>query len=141
MVAMADEDIFETTIAGRTMWFKKSSEGQLIALQRVLNRLRTQFTTAKDPVVKREAATKLGATVLDVAESRFVDQADRDWVEQQMLLGLVDIKEIMTIFSNGVVREEPEPDDAPPPAKKTAAKRSPKAAPAKKTANASRARR
>jgi hypothetical protein len=56
-------------------------------------------------------------------------------------LGLVDIPEIMKIFSNGAVREEPQPDDAPPPAKKTAAKRSPKAAPAKKTANASRARR
>jgi len=92
-------------------------------------------------VVRREAATKLGATVLDVAESRFVDPADRDWVEEQMLLGLVDIPEIMKIFSNGAVREEPQPDDAPPPAKKTAAKRSPKAAPAKKTANASRARR
>jgi hypothetical protein len=138
---MADEDTFETTIAGRTMLFKKSSEGQLIALQRVLNRLRTQFSTAEDPVVRREAATKLGATVLDVAESRFVDPADRDWVEEQMLLGLVDIPEVMKIFSNGAVREEPQPDDAPPPAKKTAAKRSPKAAPAKKTANASRARR
>lgn len=136
---MADEDTFETTIAGRKMWFKKSSEGQLIALQRVMNRLRVQFQTAENPEVRREAATKLGATVLDVAESRFVDQADRDWVEQEMLLGRIDIPEVMKIFSNGNVKEDPEPDDAPP--KKAAAKRSPKAAPVKKTANAPRTRR
>lgn len=136
---MADEDTFETTIAGRMMRFRKSSEGQLIALQRVMNRLKLQFNSAEDPVVRREAATRLGTTVLDVAESRFTDPADRDWVEERMLLGEIDIPDIMRIFSNGHVVEDPEPDDAPP--KKTAAKRSPKAASVKKTANAPRTRR
>lgn len=137
---MADEDTFEATIAGRTMRFHKSSEGQLVALQRVLNRMRMQFSASDDAAVKRDIAGRLGSVVLDVAESRFTSSEDRDWVEEQMLMGKIDIPDVMIIFANGVVKELPLPDDAAPP-KKTAAKRTPKAAPVKKTANAPRARR
>lgn len=141
MAEEVPEGTFEIPIAGRMMRFHKSSQGSLIALRRVLTRLYGQFNAAHDPELRTQLTDKIAGVVLDVAESRFVDAQDRDFVEQQMMLGVIDMPDVMRIFANGAIDKDSVPDDAPPPAKKTAAKRTPKAAPVKKTANASRARR
>jgi len=134
---MADKGIFELTIKGRAMRFHPSSEGQLMMLQRVLTRLESQFDASTDTKTRRDLAERIGKTILDIVETKFVDPEDRDWVEEQMLLGNIDIPDIMPVFANGAMKPKPAPDDAPPPVKKTPARK----APAKKTANASRAQR
>jgi hypothetical protein len=132
---MADEDTFELPIGGRLIWFKKSSEGQLVVLQRVLNRVRAQFSAATEQAEQRAHADRLAKLVLDAAESRFVHEADRDWVEEQLIIGAIDLPDIMPIFANGAMKPAKDPDDAPPPAKKANAR---KAAQVKKVANAPR---
>lgn len=141
---MADEDTFELTLAGRPITFRKTVQGQVVALQRVVTRLRGQLATLPDgdDEAHNELLTKINTTILDVAESRFTSAEDRDFVEQKMLMGEIDIFDMMDIFRNGAAKPAQIPDDAPAPARKTAAKKATaKKATAKKAANGNRTRR
>lgn len=144
MVSMAEEvtqdtpaipeGMFELTLAGRTIRFYEVTDGQTTALRRYVMRLKDELDTA-DRERQREIYGLAQKAPLDVIETRFVNIADRDWVEQQLMLGVLDIKELMRVFANGgTLDDEPAPaDDADPAPKRKRA--------AKKVANASRARR
>ena len=95
-------------------------------------RLQAELDTA-DRERQREIYDLIQKAPLDIIETRFTDIADRDWVEQQLMLGVLDIKELMRVFANGASISEPPADDADPAPKRKRA--------AKKVANASRARR
>jgi len=142
MVSMAEEvtqdtstipeGMFDLTLAGRTIRFREVSQGQTTILRRYLVRLQTELDTA-DPQRQREIYDLIQKAPLDIIETRFTDIADRDWVEQQLMLGVLDVKELMRVFANGAAIDEPPADDADPAPKRKRA--------AKKVANASRARR
>lgn len=128
------DGMFELELAGRKILFRQVSEGQTTALQRYLIRLRDELQGA-DRDRQYEIYQLIHKAPLDIIETRFVDIADRDWVEQQMMMDLLDIKELMRVFANGAPIEQPAPADDADPAPKR------KRPAAKKVANASRARR
>jgi hypothetical protein len=138
MVDMTDEVIegtvevpeghFEMTLLGRTMLFKEITGGQRTALVRLTHRLRTQFDAAQDEQLKTDIIMQLQRLPMDVVETRFTNPDDRDWAEEQMLLGNLDPEDLYRVFVNGKRVTEQEPDDAAPaapkkPGRKPAAKK------------------
>jgi hypothetical protein len=132
---MADEvSEFEYTLAGRTMRFRYPHGGQLIMLQRMrqraLNLLRE--LQGDDPGIvatRMQAISSMNLQTLDLIESLFLDPEDVAFVEQKMIIGEIDLPDLLPIMSGGKTTITAEDDDdpqAPPAILKTK-----KAAPAK----------
>lgn len=143
---MADEgsaDTFVYTLAGREITFLKTTQAQLLMMQRIVARIQRQMhAAAQDPEAVSQLIADLNNFAFEAAESRFIDPADLVFVEQQVLRGNISQEEIFGILSNGVRRERQPDDDADPaPAKRGRKSPAKKAAPVKKTANPRRAAR
>lgn len=128
---MADEgsaDTFEYTIAGRTMWFLKSSQSQLIMLDRMGRQIRMRIDATEDPDEMRTLLDQMNDMAFETAESRFTSSDDLDFVRREILRGNVELEDVYGILANGNRQSPPDDDADPVPAKKT------RKAPAKKAA-------
>lgn len=135
----ADVDgAFSFPVLGRVMWFKPPSTGQLILLQR----FRMQLKGIANNDAGYSLIMSVSMKTLNVIDSLFLDPDDRDWTEEQLIAGKLEVNELMPILAGGNATVGT-PDDADPAPKKKAAKKAVKAAPtarAAKAANSSRAR-
>lgn len=130
------EGAFSFEANGRLMWFKPPSTGQLILLQR----FRMQLKGIANNDSGYQLIMSVSMKTLNVIDSLFLDSADRDWVEDQLISGKLEVSELIPILAGGNASVDT-PDDVAP--KKKAVKKAVKAAPtarAAKAANSSRAR-
>lgn len=142
MVGMADQapETFTVPLGGRQIEFKLVTLGQNLILQRLTRSVQKQIETAPAEEVPL-LYNNLVQSTLDVIETRFVRDEDREFVVAEMLAGRIDFEHLKNVLANGRLEPEAPDDDADvalkTPRKKAAAK---KAAAAKKT-NPTRARR
>lgn len=136
---MADEDNIVThKLLGRDMQFRPVSPGQLVLISRMAQRAMRQVDEGETVA----AFNSLMVKMLDLIESLFVSEQDRQDVEDAMLAGKISLEEVQSIAFGG--KTEPAPDDADPVvAPKTLRSKRPAAVAkvAKKTANPRRAAR
>src|SRR5688572_19694270 len=130
--------VFPYTLKGRLMWFKPAMPAQFTLLQREW--LKMQRMPSGEGYGK--AYMDVQVKTLTVIESQFLDGADQEWVEDQMLNGKIDIPDLMPILSGGKGGKETD-DDAEVEQAPRAVRRATKKAvtPAKKAANAQRSKR
>lgn len=128
------ENTFTLTLAGREILFNKTSPGQITAMQRYIDKIRIQMIGADDDTIS-QLFTKINKIMLDVIDTRFVHEEDREYIEKQLMFGGIEVQEIMVVLSNGNKPKPVTPDDQPPAAKKTAGRKAPAKKAAKKTAN------
>lgn len=135
MVGMADQapETFTVPLSGRDIEFKFVTIGQNMILQRLTRSVQKQVESAPMEEVPGLWNNLVQAT-LDVIDTRFVRDEDRDFVTAEMLAGRIDFEDLKHVLANGKRETEAPPDDADVqlkvPRKKAAAK---KAAAAKKT--------
>lgn len=114
MSEQTPENTFTLTLAGREILFYHTSPGQLTAMQRYLDKLRTQFSASEGETALNQLYTKINKVMLDVVDGRFVNEEDRDWAEQQMMLGKLELAEVLEVLRNGAPRPAVIADDADP---------------------------
>lgn len=143
MVGEVSAETHVLSVGGRDITFYKLSPAMLMASRRYLEQLRRKAEEADDVVVALQFYDKMTDSMMDVIDSRFVDEADQTWVAQQMMLGKIDMRDLTAILRNGAASPSAADDDEDVPAKKKPAgrKAAAKKAAAKKTANPTRARR
>lgn len=127
---MADEEQLVTiNLLGRDMQFRKLSTGQSVLVQRIGARAEKASNAAGEDAMKLgEAFSGMMVRILDVVDTLFVSEQDRQDVEDAVLARKLDVPDLMAILLGGR-RPEPEPDDADPkPVKKAAKKAQPKMA-------------
>lgn len=129
---------FPYTLKGRKMWFKPAIHAQFILLQREW----LKMTQLKEGEQYGKLYIAVQVKTLAVIESQFLDEADREWVEDLMLNGKIDIPDLMPILSGGKGGKETDDDAEVEQAPRAARRAVKKAAPVKKAAaNAQRTRR
>lgn len=122
---MSDEAvIFPMTLAGREIKFKRPVLGQVLILQRLFHR---QMKANESGDVKGDAMTTVIMKTLDFIDTLVIEDEDRQFIEDQMLAGVIDWQEIMGVLSGGMKDKEEADDEAPKPIKR-APRKSPKAA-------------
>lgn len=107
---------FEYTVCGRKMWFRRPIDGQLIMLQR----FRMQIKGASEENLA-DVIMSVTTKTLNLIDSLFIDAADRDFVEEQLIAGKVGIAQLMGILT-GKDTTEPADDETPAPKKRPAKK-------------------
>lgn len=130
---------FTLTLAGREILFNKTSPGQITAMQRYIDKIRIQMIGADETTIS-QLFTKINKIMLDVIDTRFADEQDREYIEKQLMFGAIDIRELMVVLSNGNKPKPATPDDEPPTPVKKAAKKPARKPAAKKTTNPRRAK-
>jgi hypothetical protein len=130
---MSDEvpATFTMPLAGRDIEFRRAGLGQVLVLQRMLQRQRKLAEAAKEDD-KGDAMTSVIVRTLDFIDTLVVQEDDRQFIEDQMLAGEIELPDIMGALSGPKATRQAD-DQAP-----VSAKRTPKKV-AKKTV-ASRAR-
>jgi len=108
------EGAFSYTLGGRLMWFKPPATGQLILLQR----FRMQLKSVTDDVAGRQLIMSISMKTLNVIDSLFLDAADRDFTENLLITGQLQLNELMPVLSGA----SSQPDDDAEPAKKAVKK-------------------
>jgi hypothetical protein len=104
---MTDEvGTFTYTLLGREMRFKLPHQGQIIILQRMLDRARRHAENPDDGAGRR-MMLELSVQALELIESLFLEPADAAAVEKAMLRGELDFEELMPILGGG--RDKPQP--------------------------------
>lgn len=128
---MSDEapETFNRTFAGREIAFKTPGLGQVLMLQRITQRSLKQADEDDRGQIMTDAIIKS----LELVDKLVVHQEDRQFLEDGMLEGTIDFRDLLTVLS-GKGGQEQADDEAPKV--KTAAKRSPKAAPVAKPVKA-----
>lgn len=142
MSEQTPENTFTLTLAGREILFNKTSPGQVTVMQRYIERIRAQMDGVDDAAMG-ELFTKINRVMLDVVDTRFAKEEDRDWVEQQMMQGKLEISELLEVLRNGAPHTpRPADDDTPPTPAKRPGRKTPaaKKAAAKKAATSRRAK-
>jgi len=130
---MADEDNLVTlTMLDRQMQFRSLSPGQLLLLKRMTQRLRDKEKHARQDEASGNAYMEIMVKILDVIDTLFVSETDRQDVEDAILQRKMDLRELMQVM-HGKPIEELEEDDADPVAMPAVLK-SKKSATVKKTA-------
>lgn len=102
---MADTT-FSRTIGGREILFKPPTDAQLLMVGR-LTRTSRQFAEAKEEELDRVQITggvEKMSMILDIIDSMVVSPVDRDWLEEQIINGSLDLQELVGALDGG---EEP----------------------------------
>lgn len=129
-----EADTFTMTLAGRRILFRKTHVGQIMMLQRTAMRSVTQAAEEGQDELTRINAVSTGILkVLDFIDKLIVNPGDRQFIEDKMLEGTITWEQLVACLGGGRQEQEVADDEAPQP-KKTAAKRTPRAASAAKTA-------
>jgi len=125
---------FPYTLKGRVMWFKPIGSGQVMLLQRFRARLAHLRQQNEDDAYLR-LVFDVSVKTLNVIDSLFLDPADREWVEELMITGAIDVQDLLPVMSG---KNAPPDDDAEVEVKPRAVKRAVKKA---SVANARRTQR
>ena len=133
---MAEDATFEYPVGDRVIVFKKLSPGRFDVLRRYMAKRHDIARTTTDEDVAMRAGHEASDAFWQVLESLFVDPADVEWLQREILAGRVDDAKLWPIMYGFMITDAPE-DDADP----KSAKRPAKKAAAKKTANPRRANR
>lgn len=111
---MADDEQFVTIpMLGRDMQFRVLSPGQMLLVQRMGQRARKAADVAGDDADVGKAYTQMMVKILDVVDTLFVSEQDRDDVEAAVLNRQLDVQDLTAILFGGRQVEQP-PDDADP---------------------------
>jgi hypothetical protein len=134
------DDIVTRQLLGRDMQFRRITPGQQLLMVRMSRRAQGQLKDGDADTIYADLMIKM----LDMIESLFVSDQDRQDVEDALLTGKLPLEELQQVALGAKAKEEV-PDDADPVVAPKALK-SKKAAPtttvnAKKTANPRRAAR
>ena len=129
------------TFAGREIWFKPPSRGQIQALKRA----HTVFSREVEAASEDEDVERLRSVVgefndmaLDLVDSMYLYPEDRKFILGALVRGEVEPGDLMgLLFGN----DEPDDDEEPVPVKPKGKPKGARPAQAKKAANASRTRR
>jgi|SRR5687767_9858085 len=146
---MADEGAvatFEYTVGGRLLTFKKITIPQITMLKRYVESLKLKSAAAieaEDITTVMALTRKMNEATWTTVESQFTSPEDLEWVQLEIIAGRLQEEDLMPLLSNGTLQTAPPDDDADPTPAKRPGRKAPakKAAPAKKTANPSRAKR
>lgn len=138
---MDEEEFVTISLLGRNMQFRTLSPGQMLLVQRMGQRAKKASTAAGEDVGSLGAAySTLMIKVLDVVDTLFVSEQDREDVETAVLARKLDVSDLFAILYGGYQPDQP--DDDADPVKAPKALRNKKAATVvKKTANPRRAAR
>lgn len=109
----SDETTFSLDLAGRSILFKRAKPGQLLMLQRLLEGLRSKMDTAASDTERGNLFIRLNKHSLDMIESLVVQPEDVEFLQEKMLLGVLDVEDLRPVLSGGKTPEAV-PDDAPP---------------------------
>lgn len=118
---MSDEvsDTFTMTLAGREIMFRRPKLGQVIVLERTARRLMKKAES--DGKDQGEAMTIAVVRTLDFIETLMIHDADRQFVEDEMLAGNIDWQDLMKAMT-GEGNSETADDEAPKPRRRTPVK-------------------
>lgn len=133
------EDTFTHILLGREMQFRKAKRGQLL----MLFRMRGKLKNMPDDTDSRQMWDSLNTVterMLDLIDSLFLDENDREDVERAMINGTLDIDDLTPLLGGGVESEQVADDEDPKP-RKTAGRKAPAKRAAKKVANGARTKR
>lgn len=129
---MADEDsedTFEYTIDGKLMVFKKMSPTRLLLVGR-MNDVAVRNVKQAEAAKDKEAYVKYTNQIMEIfwsaVEAHFIDPDDLAHVQQAVIAGRIDLKDVAPLLSNGRKAGD-EDDDTPPPTSKPVRKRAAKA--------------
>jgi hypothetical protein len=143
MVDMADEgkaDTFEHTISGRVMTLNKNAPGKVAMLERYWESMSKKANAADTAEEGIRIAKAMSDAVWGLVETQFIDPADLEFVQLEIVMGRVDESVLGPILANGMTRDKVDDDADPAPVKKTPGRKtSPKKAAPR--ANPSRAKR
>lgn len=107
---MADEDTTVTiTLLGRQMQVRQMTPGQTIIMMRLANRAQKQSDASKNPAATVHAYKDLMIKMMDLVDTLFVSESDRQDVEDALIARQLDINDLMNVALGG--RRAPEPDD------------------------------
>lgn len=141
---MADEDkIVEVELLGRQMQIRIMTPGQAVLMARMAQRTRRQSSDPSDVKAASDAYNSLMTKMLDVVDTLFVSETDRQDVEDAVLARKISLDDLMMVALGGR-RPQPLDDDADPVAAPKTLKDKKAAGVtkvAKKTANSRRASR
>lgn len=126
---MTTDDQFTYDVCGRTLHCKRLAEGQLVMMQRLLARWQEEMDGASTQKQRGELIVKMSSISLDLIESQLLNKEDVAFLEEQLLMGKVDLEDLRPILSGGRKVEKQEDDQ---PVKATKAVRTPRKA-AKRT--------
>ena len=112
-------------------------DAQLLMLQRLYTHLRDGIDR-EDEAALRQSMDALDRKWLTVIESLIVDPADVEFLEQQMLTGKVELKDLRPIISGGRIEEPETADDEPRKTVRKTPAKAPKKTAKKTVARASR---
>lgn len=124
-------ETFLFPLAGREIEVKQVTPGQVIILQRLTLQSQKQARDSQDPKVSANAMSNVIDKTLRVIESLVLNGQDWEWIEEQLLEGVIDHSDLLPILGGKPAE----------PKKKAVAKRTPKAAPAKAATSRGRAKR
>ena len=91
--------VFPYTYQGRVMWCKPPVPGQLTLLQLHYKRLKGLLNAGDDGADR--LAMDINTKILTVVASQFLDQADWDFIENEILLGNVDTQTLWSLMAGG----------------------------------------
>lgn len=119
-------DSFIRNVGEREIEFRPPSDGQLLILARMLRKMEGLAENWDDDDPEAPAKIRISITnaskLLDVIDSMVVKEADRDWLEQQILARELDLADLMSTL-------QPENTTVPNRAAKRVTKRAVKKAP------------
>lgn len=87
-------DTFEREISGRTITFHLPTDAQILVIGRLL---RIAETNGEDEAKLAGTVFQL-SKVLDILDSMVVEAEDRDWLEQLILAGKVNMSELVNVL-------------------------------------------
>lgn len=102
-------ETFPRTIGGREILFRPPTQAQLLIVGRLVRTSR-QFVDTDDKEMDRvqiQGGVEKMSMILDVIDSMVINPADRDFLEQQMIAGKLDLGELMEAFDTGEDEGEP----------------------------------
>lgn len=139
MAELGNQDTFEYELAGRLMVFKKTTQVQMLVLQRYANQLKEKIdvaAAAEDAETMVDLVGKLNNITWETVESRFTNPEDLAFVQTKIVTGVLDESDLLMILTNGYKRPvEPDDDADPKPVRKKAAVKKATPAQQRKAAN------
>lgn len=135
-----EEDLVTLTLLGKEMQFRRMSPGQLLLANRMAQRAQREAGT--DLTDSAKAYKSLMIKILDIVDTLFLSEEDREEVEGAVLQRKLGLDDLMMIAFGRRPAETPD-DDADPAAPKSLRNKKPAgvAKVTKKTANPRRASR
>lgn len=132
-----DAETFPYEVCGRTLTCRYMTDAQRLMLRRLVGQWQ-QADERQDEEEMKRRFEEMNIKTLTVIESLIVDPGDVAFLEEQMLLGKVKLKDLRPIIAGGTTEDPAPPEDDQPPKPRKAASKAPKKPVKKTVARASR---